>query len=306
MSLLVRAYQSVVPARVREPLWVWRTWAYALATTASARREWLAKRLVTLSHAVRNVRVPHGRLWVDLRDLGVGRRIFVHRRYEEPEARILRAALKPGMTYLDVGANLGYFVTLAAKLVGETGRVIGLEPEPYNFRLLHRNVIHNTPWAVAVNAAAGNKPGTAKLFKADRNLGDHRLYTDAESANRPFVEVPVVRLDDLFRMNGWPAPDVIKIDVQGYEMQVIQGLNGLVDASRPSVVITEYWPVGIRNAGGDPKAYLDWFRERGFSCALVGADCSLTPVDVADVDKHLPPFNPVVPDSQMLNLLFQR
>ncbi len=304
--VLTRVYQTLLPASVRAPLWHCRAWAHTLATKPTARRDWLASRLVSLGYHLRNVRVPHGRLWVDLRDFGVGRRIFIHGRYEEPEAAVLRALLKPGMTYLDVGGNLGYLATLAAKLVGEAGRVIAIEPEPYNFSLLQKNFKLCTRNAIAVNAAAGGAPSTAKLFKSTGNLGDHRLYTDGDSAGRAFVEVPVVRLDDLFAANNWPAPDFIKIDVQGYETHVIAGLDGIVQGAKPRAILTEYWPIGIRNAGGDPAAYLEWFRAHGFACSVIGADCSLTPVDVARVDEHLPPLNPAVPDAQMLNLLFQR
>jgi FkbM family methyltransferase len=319
MSFLVRAYQAAVPGCVRGPLYALRAWARTMATKPAARRDWLARTadplarrdwlaqaLVAATCPVRAVRVPHGTLWVDLRDIGVGRKIFVHRRYEEPEAEVLRASLKPGMTYLDVGGNLGYLATLAARLVGPSGRVIAIEPEPYNFSLLQRNLKLNARGrSVAVNAAAGAAPGTAKLFKAAENLGDHRLYSDDQSADRPFVEVPVVRLDSLFAANNWPAPDFIKIDVQGYEPHVVAGLDGLVTADRPRAILTEYWPVGIRNAGGDPTAYLEWFRSRGFACYLIGGP-EPVPVTFDAVDSHLPPFNPDLPDDQMLNLVFRR
>ena len=240
MSLFARAYQKAVPACVRGPVWHWRAWADTLATNPVARRDWLARKFVALGQPVRTVRVAHGRLRVDLRDTGVGRKIFVHGRYEEPEAAVLRDSLKPGMTYLDVGGNLGYLATLAAKLVGESGRVIAVEPEPYNFALLRGNLRTNArTHAVAVNAAAGAAPGTAKLFKAVGNLGDHRLYADADSAGRACVEVPVVRLDDLFTANRWPAPAFIKIDVQGYEPHVVAGLDGIVTADKPGAVLTE-------------------------------------------------------------------
>jgi FkbM family methyltransferase len=319
MSFLVRAYQAAVPECVRGPLWHLRAWAGAMAAgpaarrawlaraaDPAARRDWLAQGLAAAGRPLRAVRVPHGRLWVDLRDVGVGRKIFVHRRYEEAEARALREFLRPGMGYLDVGGNLGYLATLAARLVGPSGRVVAVEPEPYNFSLLRRNLRLNAPGrAVAVNAAAGAAPGTARLFKAAENLGDHRLYADGEAGRREGVDVPVVRLDELYAANGWPAPDFVKIDVQGYEPFVAAGLEGLVTADRPRAVLTEYWPLGIRNAGGDPAAYLEWFRARGFACRLVG-DGGAAPVGYGEIDARLPPLDPGHPDAQMLNLVFHR
>jgi FkbM family methyltransferase len=277
-----------------------------MAASRAARRDWLARALVATKRPVRAVCVPHGRLWVDLRDIGVGRKVFVHRRYEEPEARVLREYLRPGMGYLDVGGNLGFLATLAARLVGPGGRVVAVEPEPYNFSLLRRNLRLNAPsHAVAVNAAAGAAPGTARLFKAAENLGDHRLYADGQTVGRDGVDVPVVRLDELYAANRWPAPDFVKIDVQGYEPFVVAGLEGLVTADRPRAVLTEYWPLGIRSAGGDPAAYLEWFRARGFACRLIG-EGGAAPVAYGEIDARLPPPDPDHPDAQMLNLVFHR
>jgi FkbM family methyltransferase len=305
--MIGRLYRGLVPAGVRGRVWDWRQAAWALATDPARRREHLARWWVAVGRPVRRVRVGHARLTVDVRDIGVGRKIYVRREYEAAEAAVLRAELRPGMTYLDVGANLGYLATLAAGLVGQTGRVIAVEPEPYNFGLLTRNLRAN-PAAPAepVNAAAGAAAGVARLFKAAANLGDHRLYSDADSAGRPAVEVPVVRLDDLFAARGWPPPDFVKVDVQGYEPFAVAGLDRLVAAGRPMTVLTEYWPIGIRNAGGDQAAYRAWFRDRGFACHRIDADGRTVPVAADRVDDHLPPLNPAWPDGQMLNLVFRR
>lgn len=307
MGVLLGAYQRLVPFGVRGHLWEARDLARVLLSDPTGRRERFARWWVAAGRPVRRVEVAHGRLTVDLRDTGVGRKIFVHREYEPAEAAVLTAALKPGMTYLDIGGNIGYLATLAAKLVGPTGLVVAVEPEPYNFGLLARNLAAN-PHARAepVNIAAGDKPGTARLFKAACNLGDHRLYADGEAANREAVEVPVVRLDALFAEKGWPPPDVVKVDVQGYEPFAVAGLDGLAAAGRPMTVLTEYWPIGMRAAGGDPAAYRAWFRDRGFGCSLIGPAGALIPTDPGEVDSHLPPFDPARPDGQMLNLVFRR
>lgn len=306
-SRLARAYRAILPARVRGPLWRLRARAAKLAASGAARRDLLADVLVAFGRPVRWVRAPHAGLWVDLRDYGVGRKVFVHSRYEEDEAAVLRESLKPGMTYLDVGGNLGYLATLAAKCVGPTGLVVAVEPEPYNFSLLERNLRSvSRGRGVAVNAAAGGAPGTATLFKADSNLGDHRLYSDDATTSRAGVQVPVVRLDELFAANNWPAPDFVKIDVQGFETHVVAGLGALADGGKLRTVLTEYWPIGIRSAGGDPAAYLDWFRSRGFACYLIGPDAAPALLKYEEVDSHLPPFDPEWPDAQMLNLVFRR
>lgn len=307
MSGLLRLYQRLVPFGVRGHLYEARDLVRVLATDPIGRRERFARWQVSAGRPVQRVRVPHGRLTVDLRDVGVGRRIYVHGQYEPDEAAVLSDVLQTGMTYLDIGGNIGYLATHAGRRVGPSGLVVAVEPEPYNFGLLTRNLAAN-PFAryEPVNAAAGDRPGVARLFKAPANLGDHRLYADDQSAARDAVEVPVVRLDALFAQKGWPPPDVVKLDIQGYEPFAAAGLDGLVARGRPMTVLTEYWPIGMRQAGGDPAAYLGWFRDRGFACHRIAPGGRLVPADPAAVDDHLPPLNPAHPDAQMLNLVFRR
>lgn len=289
----------------RQAWWGWRR--RCRRYLAAPRREWLARLLVFVGRPQQLLSVPHGVLRIDLRDIGVGRRAFVEQRYEAAECALLRRSLMRGMTYLDVGGNLGFLATLAGQIVGTTGHVVAIEPEPYNFALLQENLQRNSVApADAVMAAAGSAPGTATLFKARTNFGDHRLYADSASKDRAHVAVPVVRLDELFASRGWPPPDFVKIDVQGFELFVVQGLEGLVKTDRPRMILTEYWPIGIRNASGDPGAYLRWFQRHGFEANLVHDDGGLERIAYDEIDSRLPRLDPAWPDAQWLNLLFTK
>jgi len=300
---LKRAYQVVVPHRLRAALAEGR---YRL-THASARREAAARMWVAARRPVRPVRTPFGVVFADVRDRGVGLPLYRDRHWELAETRALQAVLRPGMTYLDVGANIGYFVALAASAVGPGGRVVAVEPDPYNFGLLSRTVRFNR-WnhVTLLNMAAGPEKGTARLFKSGANLGDHRLYADGESNGRAAVEVPVGPLDAEFAARQLPPPDVVKIDIQGFEELAFRGMGALLAGDRPMTVLSEFWPLGITNAGGDPAAYLERFRAAGFACFHPEEDGRVEPVAWDAVGNLIPPVDPTRPDWAMTNLVFRR
>src|SRR5438552_19014271 len=92
---------------------------------------------------VADVGTPGGALYVHLLDLGVGRPLYTGQAYEADETALLQRTLKPGMTVVDVGANIGYMATLAARCVGPAGRVLAIEPDPGNAELLAANIARN-------------------------------------------------------------------------------------------------------------------------------------------------------------------
>lgn len=307
MNPIRTIYRAVVPGGVRGAVASRRVWATGLWRNPVARREALADLWALLRRPVRHVRTPHGVVYVDVRDRFVGRTIYVNRGYEESETQFLARRLAPGMSYLDLGANVGFLAAVAAARVGPSGRVVAVEPDPHNFRLLARGVRASGRRNVTlVNAAAGPAPGTARLFKSDHNLGDHRLYAGSGTAARAAVEVPVVQIDDVFAAGHLTSPDVIKIDVQGYEAHVIAGMPRLLGGDRPMAVLSEFWPHGMREAGSDPAAYLDAFRSRGFSCHRLTANGETVSVAWGEVFDHVPPFDPASPDSSWVNLVFER
>lgn len=306
-TVLKAPYRRIIPLSFRERYWKLRAWAIALATRPKARWDFAANVLTKFGKSIYKANTPHGPLWVDLRDIGVGRSIFINGYYEKSESMYIRNSLSSGMSYLDIGGNIGYFATLAGELVGASGQIVVIEPENHNFTLLQRNLkMHNITNAKIYNVAAGQRPCVAKLYKASENLGDHRLYSEQITADRDYVEVPVVKIDDLYRDEVLRVPDFIKIDVQGYEPFVIAGLEDTILKSRHISVLTEYWPIGIKAAGGDPAAYLTWFDDRDFKCHLLGENGELIPIEIGNVDARLPELMPEWPGAQLLNLVFVR
>jgi FkbM family methyltransferase len=170
-----------------------------------------------------------------------------------------RSIIRPGMTVVDIGANIGVYARFFARCVGPTGRVIAFEPEMQNVRLL-RETVRNLPQVTVVHAAVSDRTGTLALFVADDLNVDHHSYDTGDG--RASVIIDAVSLDDYFRDGG--RVDVVKIDVQGAEMAVLYGAKQLL-ANNPHIeLLLEFWPWGLRNAGASAEAFLHFFDQQGF------------------------------------------
>ena len=129
---MLSAIKSAIPQPIRRNWWEIR--AHGVTPYVSRRLRNLTAQAY-LAMGVRRV-CPHVngvRLWVDLQDPYVGRLIYTYRTYEPTSTAYLRKSLTSGLVFVDVGAHVGYFTTLAAGLVGKSGRVIAIEPEQYNY-----------------------------------------------------------------------------------------------------------------------------------------------------------------------------
>lgn len=194
--------------------------------------------------------------------------------YEKAETRFFQSACRDGMTFLDVGANLGYYTALAARAVGPNGRVLAVEPDPDSFGYLEQTIAANAVGNVeAFPVAASDAPAILPLYISTDNRGDNRLY--ASDGERPQVEVKARPLDTLLRDNKIDTVDLIKIDVQGYEPKVIAGLRETITASPNLTLLTEFWPQGIDEAGEDANEFLQTLRELGLTLHELKPDGSL-------------------------------
>jgi len=177
--------------------------------------------------------------------------------YENEQTRLVREKLQPGMRVLDIGANLGYYAAVFAQCVGPQGEVIAFEPEPTNFSFLQRTLaVNGFAQARAVHAAVAEAPGETLLFLSEDNKGDHRLYTARPS--QAAISVPVVSIDTL--LSGDNRVDFIKMDVQGAEGRVLAGMRQTLACNPQAMLLTEFWPEGLRSAGTDPMEFLATLR----------------------------------------------
>lgn len=200
---------------------------------------------------------------LDPNDRIVTREIRKHGIWEPTETHWFVRSLREGDVVVDVGANVGYYTLIAGRLVGERGRVFAFEPEPEAFSWLQRNVrLNGLENVVLEQKAVSNEAGSLRLYLAERNRGDHRIF-QLEGEERPYVDVEAVTLDDYF---GDRVSDVdfVKIDTQGAEMVILQGMEGILAQSEDLVLAVEYWPKGLHEFGFEPFAMLDLLESHGF------------------------------------------
>ncbi len=178
--------------------------------------------------------------------------------YESEQTRLVCETLQPGMRVLDIGANLGYYAALFSHCVGPDGEVIAFEPEPANFGFLQRTLAANGfAQTQAVNAAVAEAPGETPLFLCEDNKGDHRIYNALP--NQAAISVPVVSVDTF--LGDGVSVDFIKMDVQGAEGRVLAGMRRTLACNPHAMLLTEFWPEGLRNAGTDPLEFLTTLRD---------------------------------------------
>ena len=183
--------------------------------------------------------------------------------YEPFETRLFMDHVKSGDVVLDIGANIGYYTLLAAKLVGAEGSVHAFEPDPDNFALLQKNVRHNNYQNVVLeNRAVSDRNGKIELFKAGDNWGGHSIYDAADRSSH--ITVDVIALDDFFK-DGPTAINLVKMDIEGAEVGALQGMIHLFGRHESIKLFTEFSPVALKKSGSSAEEYLDLLKRLGFA-----------------------------------------
>jgi FkbM family methyltransferase len=186
------------------------------------------------------------------------------------ERLFFKQKLKPGMNVADIGANQGLYSLMFSRLVGETGTVIAFEPEPDMFAALETNISANSIRNVEHHRLAlGSKRGEAMLSRSLINGGDNRLssgHSDATSMKKP---VRIVTLDEI--VEGRKI-DFIKMDVQGWEWEAIQGMEATLQRNPTIGIHFEFWPAGLRRSGCEPLGLLQFLSQQGFQIHRRGDD----------------------------------
>jgi FkbM family methyltransferase len=180
------------------------------------------------------------------------------------ERRLISQRLGPGMTVIDVGANIGVYTNFFASLVGPSGRVIAIEPDTENYRRLVRATTSHQS-VVAMHGAASDATGTCTLFISDSLNVDHQTYDSGES--REAISVPAYRIDDLVKPGS--RVDFIKMDIQGAEPIAISGAERVLQENPEIALLFEYWPNGIRRSGHEPDRVLNHLRALGFKLEVI-------------------------------------
>lgn len=167
----------------------------------------------------------------------------------------LREIIRPGMVVADIGANIGYFARLLAELVGPTGQVHAVEPDPTNAKHLRMNV----PEAVVHECAALDRDKAVQLHLRPINSGDNRIWHGPGTHGA--IDVQARALEGVL-----PPLDFALIDTQGVDHLALKGLG----AHRPPVCIVEMWPQGAGWAGHTVEQVERAYKRMGYRSEVMG------------------------------------
>ena len=200
-------------------------------------------------------------------DLAVGHAVLSGR-YEPEVVAVFRDELRPGMSVIDVGANIGVFTMLAATLVGGTGSVLAIEPNPRNARMAEASRrLNGFEHVVVVQAAAGRTAGMLAINTSFSNGTTSSLEADfSQSAET----VACFAIDQLVASDR--RVDLIKLDVEGAEYNALQGCETLLRRDRP-VLVFEFGPGQLPGISGvTGEELLGWLVELGYGFEIIRTD----------------------------------
>jgi FkbM family methyltransferase len=202
---------------------------------------------------------------------GCGASVYVNM-VEPGGTRAFLDVLTAGQIVFDIGANIGYYTLVASRQVGASGRVLAFEPFPRNISYLYRHVVLNAAGNVTVVPMACSDRTALMRFAAGANCATGRLVDAAAASPNSSVEyVASVTVDEIVRESGL-VPDVLKIDVEGAEVQVLRGAHQTLSAKRPTILLS----VHSEDLRSGCTAYL---RELGYAqpvvCSEPGGEAEL-------------------------------
>jgi FkbM family methyltransferase len=207
-------------------------------------------------------------LYGDTRDIGIVPHLCFNGFWEPRVTLTMIRTVKPGWYCLDIGANHGYYSVVMSSIVGAAGRVLALEPNQRLAELVRRTLELNgfNDRALTLAKAVSDQPGQIVQLVVPQGNTGHASIRDHASATDEIMEVETVSVDQLTA--EWPQVDFIKIDVEGAEEAVWQGMRETIRRNKDIVIVLEFGPTRYVN----PKAFLEAILAEGFILRYIDYD----------------------------------
>jgi len=201
---------------------------------------------------------------------GTSGELLMFRTHEPISTELVSGILKKGMTCLDIGANIGYYVLLENKILGPDGQIIALEPSPLNYEYLQKNIsLQKNSNVRTFNIAAGNKNGSTNFLVYQDASNGGMVIPDGQTSKWPgkMITVDVKTIDTLVDELGIKKIDFIRMDVEGYEFEIFEGMKNTLEKSHPIIHIevhksimgikkTKKWFELLKSFGYETKYYI--------------------------------------------------
>lgn len=184
---------------------------------------------------------------------------YIYRDYEPVTTSVFLAAIERRSIIVDVGAHLGYYSCLASRATGPRGVVYAVEPFESNVKCLQRNISLNAIKNVVVCQIAASNTSGRRKFHVTHSSDSHGFYEHPVARTLETIEVAVEPLDLVIERRA----HVIKIDVEGAEIEVLGGMRQLLERSPGATVIVEWNPACLKGAGHNPMDLPRFLQELG-------------------------------------------
>jgi FkbM family methyltransferase len=195
--------------------------------------------LATLSH-IKPFKISFKTLWGDTL-IGFMPEVNTFYYYGYCEANLtsfLLRFLSKDSIFIDIGAHVGFYSNLVSRLVGDSGKVYSFEPTPWTYKLLQVNT-SNLKNVISINAGAADSDGNMNFSDYGPGYGAYNSGSSAGTILRQKpkkISIPIVQLDKFFEQKA-VRPDFIKIDAEGTEYQILNGLEETLKTSRPLITL---------------------------------------------------------------------
>ena len=210
-------------------------------------------------------------MWLDLEDRGISRSLLLFGNRELDHKLILEKILHPGMSVLDIGANIGYYTLMMLRLIGPNGTLIAVEPSPSNVTLLKRNLLLNGHSSVEVHQkAVSDTSGVRDFFLSEMsNLNTfHNTGTGTKHLSGTTI---AVETETIKQIADGRRIDLIRMDVEGHEIEVINGLIPAIEKKEMTPTIIFETHLSRYNAEHDIEAPLRRLFSLGYHLAIVSS-----------------------------------
>ncbi len=213
--------------------------------------------------------------------------------HEKTVINLVKNEIKKGDVVIDIGAHIGYYTVLFAKLVGPEGKVFAFEASPKNFEILKKNVdMNGYKNVVCNNKAVSDKNGKLTLYMTGRTSTENFLFkpenfTDSTTIKNT-VEIESITLDDYFT-DFEDKINFLKMDISGAEPRVIKGMKSLLEKNVNMKIQQEWWPNAIRTHGFEPDTHLKLLINKGYNIFEIdGANNEINLVTIDYLMKKYP------------------
>lgn len=220
----------------------------------------LVRRLYNRPGSVTTAALPLGIQLTVPQDAGLGLFLASTGKYEPLETKIVLDLVKPGMTVYDLGANIGYYTTLLGKAVGKKGRIYAFEPSKSNCSLLENNLRTNRLSNCRIVRAAASNGNSSMMLDVTGPSGEHTLIKNGNSKGHL---VRTITIDSFAHKTG-KVPQMVKIDVEGWENQALSGMAKTLRSRKLKVIFLE-----INAKSGDTKFPIQTLKNAGFKLRII-------------------------------------